>query len=334
MSAEDRIAAWQVACRLWSSSHASPLAALSPREVAVLPALVRARAVVRVAVDQGSALCPWCQLQRVPIVLIEARDPVCVCADCGVVRLRPGDLEAVRVDENWMIRSLRRAFEVPPHQPRAELVHGVWGLGTAQGHDIVLARSLDQIVWQQAVLSRARTRARVPDRAMWLVTPALSPERLPPDLPTDVAWLPMEERFWLHGSRLAFREPAPSNRSVRSYTRDTAPAHGPFSDDFRTVSVDGWTLGPISLTALQAALMKALWNARGASVRAAQLMRAAGSRCSKPVDLFKIHEADRATPEAEGPSFAYRALVRRERAHCGWVYSLPCALPSVVDATA
>jgi dipeptidyl aminopeptidase/acylaminoacyl peptidase len=84
---------------------------------------------------------------------------------------------------------------------------------------------------------------------------------------------------------------------------------GPFSADFRWVTLPDWPHGPIRLTEAQAAVFDALWSFKGKPVTAERVMQRAGWKSDKPIDVFKVKARDKGKPEAEGPLFAYRALV-------------------------
>lgn len=98
---------------------------------------------------------------------------------------------------------------------------------------------------------------------------------------------------------------------------------GPFSADFRWVTLPDWPHGPIRLTEAQAAVFDALWSFKGEPRTADQIMRRAGLNSDKPIDVFKVKARDKGKPEAEGPLFAYRALVVVQGRQ--GLYSMPCA---------
>lgn len=60
-------------------------------------------------------------------------------------------------------------------------------------------------------------------------------------------------------------------------------------------------------------------------------MQRAGLESDKLIDLFKVKPRDKGKPEAEGPLFAYRALVVTQKRQ--GLYSMPCAAtPQAVQA--
>src|SRR5690606_13655233 len=106
-----------------------------------------------------------------------------------------------------------------------------------------------------------------------------------------------------------------------------AAVHGPFSADFRWVTLTDWSHGPIRLTEAQAAVFDALWSFRGEPRTAEQIMRRAGLDSDKPIDVFKVKARDKGKHEAEGPLFAYRELVETRRRE--GLYWMPCAAAEV-----
>ena len=70
----------------------------------------------------------------------------------------------------------------------------------------------------------------------------------------------MEERFTLYGGNVSFIETgAADNNDVRD---SVDPVHGPFSNEFRWVRLQGEG-DPIKLSSAQAAVFKALWDFGG-----------------------------------------------------------------------
>ncbi|HHW4677958.1 MAG TPA: hypothetical protein ACQGQH_00425 [Xylella sp.] len=106
--------------------------------------------------------------------------------------------------------------------------------------------------------------------------------------------------------------------------------HGPFSADFRWVTLDDWTHGPIRCTDGQAAVFSALWAFKGAKVDGERIMTRTGQDSDRPIGLFKVKTANMGKPEYDGPLHAYRALVKSNRRQ--GVYWMPCASPDLASS--
>jgi len=141
---------------------------------------------------------------------------------------------------------------------------------------------------------------------------------------SDIDWLPLEERFGFYGGRISFiPDPARHRAEEPAPVDPTAPVFGPFSADFRWVTLPDWPHGPIRCTEGQAAVFEALWSLKGVEVHGERVMQCAGQSSDKPMDLFKVKAKYKGKPEYEGPLFAYRALVRSRRLE--GLYAMPCA---------
>jgi hypothetical protein len=123
-----------------------------------------------------------------------------------------------------------------------------------------------------------------------------------------VQWWALEDRFTLYGGGIALIG-MPGEPPDPKASDPTTPVKGPFSADFRWVTLPEGPHGPIRLTEAQAAVFEALWSFKGEPRTADQIMRRAGLNSDKPIDVFKVKARDKGKPEAEGPLFAYRALV-------------------------
>jgi hypothetical protein len=137
-----------------------------------------------------------------------------------------------------------------------------------------------------------------------------------------VEWLALEDRFALYGGGIAFIG-EPGERSPVQAVDPTIPVHGPFSADFRWVTMHDWPGGPIRLTTAQAAVFRALWSFKGEPRVAETIMQRAGLESAKPIDVFKVKPRDKDKPDAAGPLFAYRTLVVTQRR--AGLYAMPCA---------
>jgi hypothetical protein len=96
----------------------------------------------------------------------------------------------------------------------------------------------------------------------------------------------------------------------------TIPVHGPFSADFRWVTLPGEEGHPILCTNGQAAVFRALWSFKGEPRTSEQVMGRAQLASQKPIDVFKGKKY------AE-PLRAYQALVVTQRR--AGLYAMPCA---------
>lgn len=135
------------------------------------------------------------------------------------------------------------------------------------------------------------------------------------DAPADagVEWLGLEDKFRLRGDGISFIGAAGVIASRRK-NDPSAPVHGPFSADFRLVYLDGEEAEPIPLSKAQADVFRAPWEFEGKDQNAESVMKRAGRKSAKPIDVFKAH------PEAKR---AYEALVETNQKE--GVYRMPCA---------
>ncbi|MCX7791414.1 MAG: hypothetical protein N2378_12300 [Chloroflexaceae bacterium] len=314
--------AWALVCRLFSLGTPVLRAALSPREIAALPAL--GQAVKSTVPDLRFVLCPYCHQQRAQVWGDGQRGHTCHCPECGPVPLVPQDTAAIRLDEDWLRRKLRLALSIESRDGIDDLGDGVWRLGDARRSPVLLARDLMRVLQEPALLDRVR----VAGGDIRVITPKPRKTRGAP-FGAGVEWLALEERFTFYGGGIAFigatgEPPAPQAGDP------TMPVHGPFSADFKWVTLPDWPHGPIRLTNAQAAVFKALWSFKGEPRTAEQVMQRARLDSAKPIDVFKVKARDRGKPQAEGPRWAYRALVvTQQRAG---LYSMPCAAASSLAA--
>lgn len=308
--------AWALVCRLFAGGTPILRAALSPREIAALPAL--GQAVKPTALDQRFVLCPYCHQQRAQVWGDGHRGRTCHCPECGPVAVAADDAVALRLDEDWLRRKLRLALSIESRDGIDALGEGVWRLGDSRRSPVLLARDLIRLWREPALLDRVR----VTGGAIRVITPKPRETRGAP-FGAGVEWLALEERFALYGGGISFigatgEPPAPQAHDP------TTPVHGPFSADFRWVTLpEVWPHGPIRLTKAQAAVFDALWSFKGEPRTAEQIMRRAGLDSDKPIEVFKVKPRDKGKPETEGPLFAYRELVVTQKR--AGLYSMPCA---------
>lgn len=308
--------AWALACRLFAGGTPILRAALSPREIAALPAL--GQAVKPTTLDQRFVLCPYCHQHRAQVWGGGRRGCSCQCPECGPVAVEADDMAALALDEEWLRRKLRLALSIESRDGIDALGDGVWRLGDSRCSPVLLARDLIRLWREPALLERVRV-AGGPIR---VITPKPRETRGAPFGPA-VEWLALEDRFAFYGGGISFI--APTGEPPAPQASDpTTPVKGPFSADFRWVTLPDWPHGPIRLTEAQAAVFDALWSFKGEPRTAEQVMRRAGLDSAKPIDVFKVKTRDKGKPEAEGPLVAYRALVQVVQGRPG-LYSMPCA---------
>ncbi len=307
-------AAWKLACDLFERGVPVIESALSESERDALALLVELKAVKPKAIDARYLLCPYCQLHRGLVVQVRA-GLECHCPDCGPVSIDKPDTRAWMFDTDWLIRKLRGALDIPAQQATVSLTSDIWRIGNHQRHPVILGKHPDHILLHPGLQSRVSARSTNP---AWLITP--KPLKDVFDDPGGVAWLPLEERFNLHGGNLHFIEPGETFLS-----NDDSPTavNGPFSADFHTVHVDGWPHGSISLSEAQAAVFKALWHFKGIPQLAEPIMNKAGLESAKPIDVFTTKSQNKGDPKYEGPLHAYKTLVETDRRSGS--YAMHCA---------
>ena len=93
----------------------------------------------------------------------------------------------------------------------------------------------------------------------------------------------------------------------------SAPVSGPFSADFRWITLPDGEHGQVRCTDGQAAVFRSLWSFKAVEVDGDRVMQRAGLASGKPNDLFKVKQRYKGNPDYEGPLFAYRALVKSNR---------------------
>lgn len=312
-------AAWELVCQRWQSGHHWFHDAIAPAQRSAHEHLVELKAIKPVAVNQPFALCGHCGLHTAQVYRENAALRM-QCPECGPVAVAARELKAWVVHEEWLIRKLRAALNVPVHQEVVRITTGIWRIGTHQRQPVVLARRLDLVLQEASVLEPGRG-AGTP----WLITPKLLRGGDRDRLAGGASWFPMEERFTLYGGNVNFIEPG---ASIGEETHDSMEAaHGPFSADFRWVRLQGGG-DPIELSAAQAAVFKALWDFGGQPQEAHLVMSRAGLASDKPVDVFKVKAQHKGDARYEGPLRAYKALVKTNRR--AGSYFMPCAVVTTV----
>jgi len=302
-------------CRLFAGGTPVLRATLSPGEAAALSIL--GKAVKPTTVDHSSVLCPHCHQHRAQLWGDGQGGRVCRCPECGPLPVDAENMEAMGLDEDWLRQKLRRALDIESRDGIDDLGDGVWRLGDARRAPVLLARTLSRLWGEPALFDRVR----VTGATIRVIAPRARETRGAPFGP-GIDWLPLEERFAFYGGGIAFIPPAGAAEQCPA-TDPTAPVFGPFSGDFRWVTLPDWPHGPTRCTGAQAAVFRALWSFKGEPMTAERIMGSAGLKSDKPNDVFKIKARDKGRPEAEGPLFAYRTLVKTRRRE--GLYWMPCA---------
>lgn len=276
-------------------------------DAASLQALQQAGAIVAGHTNSAVAQCGYCALEYGPI----SRDEEVLtvhCPDCGPYPLDPATVRTWRLDEQWLIRRLRGALDIAPHVATVPIADGVWEIGRHKSRAVVLARSVDLAVRQGLrIFHDAPARSHA-----WIIAPRPHVTLRQEPFNGVAAWWPLDERFALHG--MALRLLGETGSEEASAQQAAAAAfHGPFSEDFGWVHLEGWSDGPIRLSGAQSRLFAVLWKHRSEPQSAEVLMREAGLASERPIDVFKIKVANRGDPVYEGPLQAYEQLVMRSR---------------------
>lgn len=307
--------AWALVCRMFAGGTPVLRTALSLGEIQAMALLKKM--VKNTAVDQCYMLCPYCQQQRGEITADGQGGRMCRCPECGPVTVRAEDFEALKLDEEGFRQKLRLAMEIESRDGITELGSGVWRLGEARKSPVLLVRNMMTLLRMPHMLDRVR----VANGNVKVITPRLRDAIEVPLIP-EVEWLGLEERFMLYGGGVTYIPPLEQRHSI-VITDPTVPVNGPFSADFRWVTLPDWQHGLIHCTEGQAAIFETLWSYKGESMSAERIMRRANLSSDKPIDLFKIKSRDKGKPDVEGPLFAYNTLVITQRRQ--GLYAMPCA---------
>lgn len=307
--------AWTLVCRLFTGGTPLARSMLSPGEIAASSAL--GKAVKPTALNQTHTLCPYCQLHRCQIWGDGKGGRCCHCPECGQVSVQTDDLAALELDEEWFRAKLRLAMDINSRDGIIDLGSGVWHLGDARRDPVLLARSLINVWREPTILDRVRVKGG----NIRAIAPRHRETRGEP-FGHGVEWLSLEERFAFYGGGITYT-PVAETAGMPEEADPTTPVFGPFSADFRWVTLPDWALGLIHCTEGQAAVFKALWSFKGDQRTAEVIMERAGLDSDKLVDLFKVKARDRDKPEAWGPKHAYDTLVSKNKRE--GLYWMPCA---------
>jgi len=300
-----------LAALMFVRGSASFESSLHDEEMAALELLKQAKAVVPGVVSSRDAVCAFCGLYHGPIFRSDEGLMV-QCPDCGPFALDPASQRSWRLDDEWLIRKLRGALDISANATTTLIVDGVWDIGRYKRRPVVLARRIDLVERHGLRIFHGPE----PRSQSWVITPRpLVRSPLEP-LAGTATWWQLEDRFALHGFALRLLDPDQGEKAdVLQGNIPKVAVHGPFSEDFTWVHLEGWPHGPIRLTDAQAHLFSALWKHRNQPQSAEFLMREAGLASERPIDVFKVKSANRGDSVYEGPLQAYELLVSRQRRH-------------------
>lgn len=264
-----------------------------------LDRLHKAGALVRVRAR--AIICPQCEANSVRVIQVGAG----LCRACGQVPLAAADLQRLAPDHDWLRRRMAQALGLPGEPPRTILPGRLWYLG-----DLGRAGARKRILFGQQLTGTAVQRALLDAWSTHVgETKAVIVTSSPPDrvfLPGVPATLvPLAAAFRLRGRGLVSDDAVWVGVEEPAAPLATPRRHGPFSHDFREVTLPGEET-PIALTPTQAAIMRVLWELEGASIDRKALMRCAGAELEKPVDAF-------ARNKYPGANRVYRVLVSSDR---------------------
>lgn len=279
-------------------------------EISALQVLKQVKAVVASKVNATDAMCAFCGLYRGPI--FRSDDGLMVqCPDCGPFRLDPASQRSWQLDDEWLIRKLRGALDIAAHSTVLPIAEGVWDIGRYKKRPVVLARRIDLVERHGLRIFHGPE----PRNQSWVITPRPLGRLTQDPLAGAATWWHLEDRFALHGMTLRLLGDDPDAVVDANGAVIPVAVHGPFSQDFTWVHLDGWPQGPIRLTEAQARLFEVLWEHRNQAQSAELLMRQAGLASEKPMDVFKLKASNRGDAKYEGPLHAYERLVIRQRRH-------------------
>lgn len=283
---------------------------LHDAEISALHVLKQVKAVIAGQVNASDAMCAFCGLYRGPI--FRSNEGLMVqCPDCGPFRLDPASQRSWRLDDEWLIRKLRGALDIATHSTVSPIAEGVWDIGRYKKRPVVLARLIDLVERHGLRIFHGQE----PRIQSWVITPRPLGRLTQDPLAGTATWWHLEDRFALHGMTLRLLGDDPDAVVDANGAVIPVAVHGPFSQDFAWVHLDGWPQGPIRLTEAQARLFEVLWEHRNQAQSAELLMRQAGLASEKPMDIFKLKASNHGDPNYEGPLHAYEKLVIRQRRH-------------------
>lgn len=245
--------------------------------------------------------CPHCEVRTVRVLSAGSG----YCTDCGLVSLAAKDTLRLAPDGDWLRRRMAQALGLAG-EPAWVIVPGrVWKIGdirtAAQRRRILFGQQIGDMMVLRVLLAAWPT--HVGETQAVIVTTSPPDRVFLPGVPATL--VPLPAAFRLRGGGLVADEAVWAGVQIPVGLSATQRRHGPFSHDFREVTLPGEET-PIALTPAQASIMRVLWELEGGSIDRKTLMRRAGVELEKPVDAFARNKY----PEANR---AYQALVRTDR---------------------
>ncbi len=251
--------------------------------------------------------CPHCEVRTVRVLAVGSG----FCIDCGLVSLTAKDTLRLAPDGDWLRRRIAQALGLAG-EPAWVIVPGrVWKIGdvrsAAQRRRVLFGQQLTDIMVLKVLLAAWPT--HVGETQAVIVTTSPPDRVFLPGVPATL--VPLPAAFRVRGGGLVADEAVWAGVAALGGLSATLRRHGPFSHDFREVTLPGEET-PIALTPAQAAIMRVLWELEGASIDRKTLMRRAGVALDKPVDAF-------ARNKYPGANDVYRCLVASDRHGRYWL---------------
>ena len=251
--------------------------------------------------------CPHCEIRTVRVLAVGSG----FCIDCGLVSLTARDTLRLAPDGDWLRRRMAQALGLAG-EPAWVIVPGrVWKIGdirtAAQRRRVLFGQQIGDLMVLKVLLAAWPT--HVGETQSIIVTTSPPDRVFLPGVPATL--VPLPTAFRLRGGGLVADEAVWAGIQIPAGLGATQRRHGPFSHDFREVTLPGEET-PIPLTPAQAAIMRVLWELEGASIDRKTLMRRAGVALDKPVDAF-------ARNKYPGANDVYRCLVASDRQGRYWL---------------
>ncbi len=136
--------AFNLAAQLFIRGGSTLECHLRAEEVAALALLKQAKAVTMGVVNQREAECAFCGMYR-GLIFRSDEGLMVQCPDCGPFRLDPASQRSWKLDDEWLIRKLRGAMDMAPHESITEITDGIWDIGRYKKRRVVLARRIDLV---------------------------------------------------------------------------------------------------------------------------------------------------------------------------------------------
>ena len=260
-----------------------------------------------VSTQARAIICPRCEAHSVRIMTVGSA----FCADCGPVSLSPKDVQRLMPDGDWLRRRMAQALDLAG-EPAWMMVPGrVWRIGdvgrSGQRHRVLFGQQLTDTMVQRMLLAAWPT--HVGEIRTVMVTTSPTDRVFLPGI--TVRLVPLAATFRVRGGGLVADEAVWAGVLAASPAPTGQGRIGPFAQDYRDVLLPGESLA-IALTPAQSALLRVLWEHRGAPLHREVLIARANLDLDKPVDAFPKNKY----PEANR---AYRVLVRSNRQGLYWL---------------